>query len=266
MTQSGRWTSNVTSANEYRIILRIVAMAEKNVFTLNWRQAFVDVFLIVIGVSIALAADSWLSDRNEHARTNQLLDSLEDEWTLELERIEAHLDVLNRSKTTLARVIEAHDNSPEDLSDHEAVALLEGNDWITFKASSGAHSTLMADGIQNVGDSALRQAIASWSSVLAEVGPEQAALGELGTRTERSISVTIARNSGERFSQDAMEDDFWSYGMESGAFARAAIANDEWVAYQHHILNLLYSYQIEMAAIRDTLERNLTLLRERARN
>jgi len=241
-------------------------MARENVFSLSWRQAIADVLLIVIGVSVALAADSWLSDRTEHARTNLLLDSLEDEWTLEHERIEAHIDALNRSKTALARVIEAHDNNPEDLSDHEAAALLEGTAWITFKSSSGAHSTLMADGIQNVDDSALRQAIASWSSVLAEVGPELATLGELGTRTERRISVTVARNSGERFSQEAMEDDFWSYGMEPGAFAHAAIANDEWIAYQLHILNLLYSYEIEMTAIQQTLEHNLTLLRERERN
>ena len=53
---------------------------------------------------------------------------------------------------------------------------------------------------------------------------------------------------------------------KSGAFARAAIANDEWVAYQLHVLNLLYSYEVEMAAIQQTLEHNLTLLREREKN
>ncbi len=72
-------------------------MAEKNAFTMNWRQSVVDVLLIVIGVSIALAADSWLGDRTEQARTDQLLDALEDEWTTELGRIDAHLDILNRA-------------------------------------------------------------------------------------------------------------------------------------------------------------------------
>ena len=79
MTHSGRWASNVACANQNRIIRRIVAMAENNAFTLNWRQAVVDVLLIVIGVSIALAADSWLGDRTEQVRTDQLLDALEDE-------------------------------------------------------------------------------------------------------------------------------------------------------------------------------------------
>jgi hypothetical protein len=63
-----------------------------------------------------------------------------------------------------------------------------------------------------------------------------------------------------------MEDNYWSYGMESGAFSRAAIADDEWVAIQRHLLNLLYAYQIQLAAVREVLKQNLTLLRERARN
>ena len=66
-------------------------MAKVSVFTLKWRQAIVDVLLIVVGVSIALAADSWLNDRIEQARTNQLLAALEDEWTTELERIDANV-------------------------------------------------------------------------------------------------------------------------------------------------------------------------------
>ena len=241
-------------------------MAEKNVLTLDLRRAFVDVLLIVIGVSVALAADSWLSDRNEQARTHLLLDSLQDEWTLELGRLDANIAKMNQAKTSIAGIIDAHENGPENLSNDEAAALWEGNSWGTFKPSSGAHSTLMVDGIQNVRDSALRQAIAAWNSVLAEVGPEHAALGELGTLLERSISVKVARNSGVSFSQKEMEEDPWSNGMETGAFYRAAIADDDWVAYQLHILNLLYTYEVEMAAIRQTLEHNLTLLRERENN
>ncbi len=240
-------------------------MAEKNAFTLNWRQAIVDVLLIVIGVSIALAADSWLGDRTEQARTEQLLDALEDEWTTELGRIEAHLDKLNRGKIAIAGVIKAHDENPEDLSNQEAAALFEGYGWSTFKPSDGALSTLMVDGVQNIDDKALRLAIASWRTVLAEVDAEQAALRELGTLKQRSIAAKIAQNSGERFSDEAMEYNYWEYGMESGAYVRAVIADDDWVANQRHLLNLLYDYQEQLASVRDILKRNLTLLRERAR-
>lgn len=48
--------------------------------------------------------------------------------------------------------------------------------------------------------------------------------------------------------------------------SRAAIADDEWVANQRHLLNLLYAYQMQLADVREILKRNLSLLRERARN
>ena len=162
-------------------------MAEKNVFTLNWRQAVVDVFLIVIGVSIALAADSWLVDRTEQSRTNQLLAALEDEWTMELERIDAHIDKLSQAKTAIVRIIKAHDDNPGDLSIQDAAALFDGYEWTTFKSSDGALSTLMVDGVQNVDDRGLRMAIASWRTVLEELDAEQAALRELGTLKIRSL-------------------------------------------------------------------------------
>ena len=54
--------------------------------------------------------------------------------------------------------------------------------------------------------------------------------------------------------------------MEMGDFALAAIGNDEWAALQRHTLAILYRYQNAMASVKDTLEQNLTLLRERANN
>ena len=240
-------------------------MAEVNIFTLNWRRAVVDVLLIVVGVSIALAADSWLNDRIEQARTNQLLAALEDEWTSELERIDAHIDKLRTAKIFIARIINAHDDGVAGLSNQEAAALFDGYEWSTFKSSDGALSTIMVDGVQNIDNRDLRMAIASWRTVLEELDAEQAALRELGTLKIRSLSARVAQKSGTRYSHEAMEDDYWSYGMESGEFSRAAIADDEWVANQRHLLNLLYAYQIQLAAVRETLKHNLALLREHAR-
>jgi len=240
-------------------------VSEKNAFKLNWRQAVSDVLLIVIGVSIALAADSWLGNRIEKARTEQLLDALEDEWTTEFERISTHLDVLNQGKAAVARIIKAHDDGPENLSIKDASVLMEGFRWSTFKPSDGALNTLMADGIQNIDDKALRLAVASWRTVLAEVTAEQAALRELGTLKQRSIETRIVQNSAERFSGEAVEYNFWTYGMEPGAFYLAVIADDEWVANLRHLVNLLHDYHVQLSDIQNILERNLTLLQERAK-
>jgi hypothetical protein len=240
-------------------------MTEKSGFTLNWRQAVVDVLLIVIGVSIALAADSWLGDRTELARTNQLIDALEDEWTNELERIDAHLDALDRGKTSIVRIIKAHDDNFGNLSIQEAAALMDGYRWTTFKPSVGALNTIMVDGVQNIDDGALRMAIASWRTVLAELDAEQAALRELGTLENRRIVARIAQVSSKGISGEANDYDFWAYGMEPGAFALAVITDDEWVATQRHVVNLLHDYQDQLTVVRDVLRRNLTLLSERTR-
>jgi hypothetical protein len=58
-------------------------MVDKNRITENLKRAAADILLIVIGVSIALAADSWMAERVEMIRTSQLLDALEAEWTAE---------------------------------------------------------------------------------------------------------------------------------------------------------------------------------------
>ena len=67
-------------------------MVNKNAIMLNWRRAAGDILLIVVGVSIALAADSWLADKAERARTDRLLDSLKIEWATELERMVVYFE------------------------------------------------------------------------------------------------------------------------------------------------------------------------------
>ena len=59
-------------------------MAEKNAFTLNWRQAIVDVLLIVIGVSIA----SWRTVLDELSAEQSALREL---GTLKVRRIAANI-------------------------------------------------------------------------------------------------------------------------------------------------------------------------------
>ena len=93
-----------------------------------------------------------------------------------------------------------------------------------------------------------------------------AALSELGTVDEPRIGSMIAHESGKAFPVDATEFPEFVYGMEVGDYALAAIGNDEWIISQRRTLAILYRYQHAMASVRDTLEKNLTLLRERAEN
>lgn len=241
-------------------------MAEKNSFTLSWKKAAADVLLIVVGVSIALAADSWLADRTEKNRTNELLDALEAEWTEELARIDTSVHELGVAKIAIIQMIKTHSDAPGETSRAEAATLMMATGWSTFKPSDGALSTLMVDGVQDIEDDSLRLAVASWRTVLDELTAGQSALRELGTLRERSIASRIAQDSGVKISGEEAEYGYWSYGMELGAFSLAAIADDEWIAMQRHLVNLLNDYQTQLISVRDILERNLTLLSERKNN
>jgi hypothetical protein len=242
-------------------------MDTKTAFTLNWKQAAAEFFLIVIGVSIALAADSWLAERDKAERTERLLNSLEAEWAADLKYMDANLEEVGQAMPAIRRMISAHDNSPQDLTAAEAASLLEQAwDWHLFLPSDGALNTLLVDGVQNIEDAPLRLAIGSWRSTLDSLANEKAALNELGTVDDPRIGTIIAQESGKVFPVDATEYPEFVYGMEIGDFALAAIGNVEWVVLQRHILAILYRYQQAMVIVRDTLEQNLTLLRERANN
>jgi hypothetical protein len=242
-------------------------MVNKVNFTEKWRRAAADILLIVVGVSIALAADSWLADRAEKARTERLLNSLEVEWTAELKRMNAYLDEVNRAMAGIIRMINAHKDGPPNLTVAEAASLLQqAYYWGTFKPSEGALNTLLVDGVQNIEDGSLRLAVSSWHSILDGLVAEQAALRELGTVDLPRISTNIAQKSGKAFPDEVTGFLDSIHGMKPGDFALAAIADDEWVANQRQTLVMLARYQKDLLSVRETLKQNLTLLRERTRN
>ena len=242
-------------------------MVEKNKITENIKRAAADILLIVIGVSIALAADSWLAERNERIRTSQLLDALEAEWAAELIRIDEYNAEANQAKTAMIRIISAHKDGPPSLTAAEAASLLEqAHGWHTFKPSDGALTTVLADGLQNIDDASLRLAVASWRTVLAKLAAEQAALRELGTLIGPSVETRIVQESGETYSGEPADYSYHGQGMDTGEFVLLAIADDEWIAYWRHLVGLLERYQMDLDSVREELEKNLQLLRERTIN
>ena len=250
---------------EARSIQDLEIVASKADLLIKLKRAAAEILLIVIGVSIALAGDSWLAENAENARTGQLLDALETEWVAELKRIDSYLDEVDLATKVIIRTIHASANDAPKMTADEAASLLyESYRWHTFKPSEGALNALMEDGLQNIDDTSLRLAIASWRSTLAELDAEQAALRDLGTITGPKLESKIAQRSGEANSDDVKDYEF-GFGMETGHFALVAFADDEWVAHQRLLLHLLSRYQTEVKSVRDTLEQNLSLLRERVR-
>ncbi len=242
-------------------------MISKIEFASKLKLSLTEVLLIVVGVSIALAADSWFVEKSEETRTNQLLDALEVEWAAEIERMNTYTEEYDRAMEAMIRIINAHTLGQPILAEREAAALLQqAYNWRTFNPSEGALNALLADGIQNIDEPSLRLAVGSWHSVLGNLVAEQAALRELGAVEDPRISTRIVRDSGKAIPSGVTEYSRSIYGMEQGDFALAATADDEWVANQSQTLGMMLRYQQDMVFVRDTLERNLSLLRERKRN
>jgi len=242
-------------------------MVDKNRIAEYLKRAAADVLLIVVGVSIALAADSWLAERNEKIRTKQLLDALEAEWTEELIRIDEYHAEANLAKIAMIQIINAHKDSPPQLTAKEAASLLEqAHEWHTFKPSDGALTTVLADGLQNIDDASLRLAVASWHAVLAKLVAEQNALRELGTMIGPSIETRIVQESGKAYSNETTHYSSHGQGMDTGEFVLLAIADDEWIAYWRHLVGLLERYQMDLNSVQEELQENLLLLRETTMN
>jgi hypothetical protein len=241
-------------------------MINKHTVVPGLKRAVTEVLLIVVGVSIALAGDAWLADKAESARTDLLLDSLEVEWAAELERLESYLESTDQAMVAVAETILANKKGEPPMTAEEAGTILaQSYRWQTYKPSEGALNTLMQDGLQNIDNVPLRMAIASWRTVLAELDAEQAALRELGTVAGPRIASKIAQRSGDAYSSD-VENYGEALGMDLGEFALDAFADDEWVAHQRHLLNLLTRYRRQVGSVQMTLEHNLELLREKSRN
>jgi len=242
-------------------------MVDKNAMREKCKRAASDILLIVVGVSIALAADSWLAERTEKARTNQLLETLEVEWNADLNLIDVYLDDYDQAMAGIIQIINAHRDSPSNLSTTDAALLLQqAYNWRTFNPSKGALNALLVDGVQNIEDAPLRLAVASWHSMLSNLVAEQAALRELGAVYEPRIATKITQNSSKAVPNEVMEYSQSLHGMEPGDFALAAIADDEYVANQRQTLGMLLRYRADLIWVRDELEQNLILLRERSGN
>jgi hypothetical protein len=241
-------------------------MINKHTVVPGLKRAVTEVLLIVVGVSIALAGDAWLADKAESARTDLLLDSLEVEWAAELERLESYLESTDQAMVAVAETILANKKGEPPMTAEEAGTILaQSYRWQTYKPSEGALNTLMQDGLQNIDNVPLRMAIASWRTVLAELDAEQAALRELGTVAGPRIASKIAQRSGDAYSSD-VKNYGEALGMDLGEFALDAFADDEWVAHQRHLLNLLTRYRRQVGSVQMTLEHNLELLREKSKN
>ncbi len=230
----------------------------------SWKRTTVEVTAIVASILLAFATDAWWEERTEQARADELLLSLELEWSTDVDRIDDRLNQYDSAMAAMIRFLDAHSTGASNLSPSDAVEIIRNmRRWSTFKPSVAAYEVLLAYGLDQIEDRDLRLAVSSWPSALAEITPEQEALHRVALLDSRELRSRLADDF-ERPWHDAPNDDSYNwFGIAPGDMAISQIRDHEAARVQMHILNLMHQYRNQLVVVRETLSQNLEILQAR---
>jgi hypothetical protein len=114
---------------------------------MTWRDAFRDVFLIVISILIAFALDAWWNDQLDRERELNHIQTLLAEFQVNRERLDTYLTQANRSFDATMKVLALMGPSPAEISADRLASLINGSfDVGTFTPHGGAVQALLASG------------------------------------------------------------------------------------------------------------------------
>lgn len=226
-----------------------------------WKRVVAEVVSIVGSILLAFAINAWWADRTETVRTNELLSQLDVEWKSELSRLNSTLDQFQRYQRAMVEIIRMHEDDSSTMSEEKALDLFEAHRWSTFKPSTAALDTLLSDGLDHVHNDALRQAVASWHSVLNEPAPEQNALLAVALGGVREIRANVAdRLDLPIFDVADEKSPLAKYGPASGKLALAILTDDEFIRVQRRVLDIATDYQDQLRSVRAKLAGNIKML------
>ena len=150
---------------------------------MNWRYAIGEVILIVVGVSIALAASSWYEDRKERAAERAMLHQIRQTLEIDLAEFERNQRAHLEQESAIIRLIE----HMEGEAAYEPALSANFNAlrrWRQTKSNRAAFEALRSRGFQLVQDDELRSMIIEYYDDLA-LGPTNAALNDRAFVTSR---------------------------------------------------------------------------------
>ncbi len=120
---------------------------------MSWRSAMGELALIVVGVSIALAASSWYDERDERIDEVRVLGQLARALEVDLEELSSRYEIQrnrHQNVTALLQHIEAGGpNAPE-------VPLSSVLGWVGVRTNSAPYEALKSRGLELISDESLR--------------------------------------------------------------------------------------------------------------
>jgi hypothetical protein len=129
---------------------------------MNWRHAAAELALIVLGVTIALAASSWYEGRQRHQDEVALLSEIRTTLAEDLAGVSAGYETIRRVSRDLGTLEELLDGDTFDWGDADHRRLLSSLERFTQVVfRTGPFETLKARGLDLVSNQPLRVALTS---------------------------------------------------------------------------------------------------------
>ena len=121
----------------------------------NWRYAVGEVVLIVIGITTALAANSWYEDRQERREEVIVLQQIQQALMIDVEELEPRFATVNRLEQNILALLEHMD------SDLPYTTKLEENirsvrRWVGVRSNTAPYEALKSRGFDLISKDSLR--------------------------------------------------------------------------------------------------------------
>lgn len=137
----------------------------------NWAAVVVEILIVVVGVLLALAADSWVDERSDRAEERAVLIGLLADYKTNRNRldelVEFHRNAINSAQSLLALTGPEPESADPGVVDALVVGFMT---WELYAPVEGRLNALLSSGrIGVLRNNDLQAALAGWAAVLEDV-------------------------------------------------------------------------------------------------
>ena len=120
----------------------------------NWKFAAGEVFLIFVGIILALSANSWYENRNERLDEKDVLFQLKSALEVDLRRIESDLEVLRQMESDVDFLV-LHMESEDPITRELVPKFRSIRRWVGIESMTAPYEALKSRGLSLISDSTL---------------------------------------------------------------------------------------------------------------
>ena len=190
----------------------------------KWREYLIELIVIIVGILLAIALNNWNQTRQEQNQEVELLQSLQSEFTYNLEKLENEIRLFHKTQTDLKNYLKYSGPEYEIISKKDFNQLLRGIQLqsLNYTPASGVIDDLLNSGQLNlISNNELRRKLSTWKSLLNRVSTQEAVVEE---HRERIKELTLEQgNLTELFIQSGFAK---QHGLDFGEHQFSTIGSE----------------------------------------